>query len=138
MRLVSLQCLRQTACMGGRLHLVIICLSVLSACTAATLKKSDIRTDHPGESFTKNANYIALARYWDDNAEKKTGMPLSASLSIIQDEGRAEITLGNGPYYGLIDLKKVTDRSTRVTAYAWGSLANLIHEWCQLIRNAPE
>jgi len=121
----------------ARLHLVIICLSVLSACTAATLKKSDIRTEHPGESFTKNANYIALARYWDDNAEKRLE-PLTPFLSINQDEGRAEIILGNGPYYGLIELKKVTDHSTRVTAYAWGSLANLIHKWCQTIRNAPE
>jgi hypothetical protein len=59
-------------------------------------------------------------------------------LSIIQNEGRAEITIGSGPYFGLIDLKKVTDRSTRVTAYAWGGLAYSIHEWCQLIRNAPE
>jgi hypothetical protein len=118
----------------GRLHFVIISLSVLSACTVGIAKKSDIRTEHPGESFTKNANYIALARYWDDNATKVTG---ASFLSIIQDEGRAEITFGNGPYYGLIDLKKVTDRSTRVTAYAWGGNP-MIHQWCQLIRNAPE
>jgi hypothetical protein len=112
---------------------------VLSACTAATFKKSDIRTERPGESFTKNANYIALARYWDDNATKHmTDFKGDSFLSIIQDEGRAEITIGSGPYYGLIDLKKVTDRSTRVTAFAWGGMANRINEWCQLIRNAPE
>jgi hypothetical protein len=112
---------------------------VLSACTVPTQKKSDVRTAHTGESFTKNANYIALARYWDDNATKQTIDFKGASfLSIIQDEGRAEITIGNGPYYGLIDLKKVTDRSTRVTAFAWGGMADRINEWCQLIRNAPE
>ena len=80
-----------------------------------------------------------MARYWDDNAEKQTIDFKGASyLTIQKEEGRAEITIGNGPYYGLIELKRLDDATTEVASYSWGYMANRIAEWMELIRNAPE
>lgn len=111
---------------------------VLQGCTVPTIKKADVRTAHVGQSFIKNQNYVTLARYWDDHATKQTIDGKGASfMSIIPEEGRAEITIGNGPYYGLIDLRRVTDHSTRVTSYAWGGMANTMQQWVELIRAAP-
>ena len=103
-----------------RVAVLPVVLFALQACTVPTQRKADVRTAHTGQSFTKHKNYIALARFWDDNATKQTIDFKGASfLSVIPEEGRAEITIGNGPYYGLIDLRKITDQSTRVTVFAW-------------------
>jgi len=120
------------------LFLVLSAFLVLQGCTVPTMKKADVRTAHVGQSVVKNQNYVTLARYWDDHATKMTIDFKGASyMSIIPEEGRAEITIGNGPYYGLIDLRKITDHSTRVTSYGWGGMSSAIQEWVELIRSAP-
>lgn len=112
----------------------------LDACiTTATKTKADVRQKQPTRKFLKKMNYVALARYWDDNAEKQTIDFKGASfLTIREEEERAEITIGNGPYYGLIELKQIDDHTTQVTSFSWGYMTHRIDEWTELIRNAPE
>ena len=108
---------------------------IVSGCTIPVATKTEIRSMQVGTPFVKNANYLVLARYWDDNAEKVTIDFHGASfLTVREEEGRAEITIGNGPYYGMIELKKIDNQSTLVTTYAWGSIAGRIFEWEAMLR----
>lgn len=86
----------------------------------------------------KDANYLKLARYWDQRAEKQTIDFKGASfLTIWEKEGRAEITIGNGPYFGMIELIGVGENSTLIKSYAWGGMSGRISEWTELIKGAP-
>jgi hypothetical protein len=107
---------------------------IVSGCTIPVTTKTEMRSRQTA-SFVKDANYLVLARYWDDNAEKQTIDFHSAPfLTVREEEGRAEITIGNGPYYGMIELKKIDDKSTLITSYAWGSVAGRIFEWEAMLR----
>lgn len=122
----------KTICLS--LVLSLVCF-IVSGCTVPTMTKTEIRAKQAGTPFVKNANYLVLARYWDDHAEKQMIDFKGASfLTVREEEGRAEITIGNGPYYGMIELKKIDDRSTLVTTYAWGGMAERIFEWEAMLR----
>jgi len=87
----------------------------------------------------KNANYLYLARYWDDHAAKQMIDFKGASfLTVWERDGKAEISIGNGPYYGLIELIAVGKNATVIKVYAWGASAERINKWRALIENAPE
>lgn len=112
-----------------------LALFIVSGCTIPVATKTEVRSRQVGTPFVKNANYLVLARYWDDKAEKQMIDFHGASfLTVREEEGRAEITIGNGPYYGMIELKKINDQSTLITTYAWGSMANRIFEWEEMLR----
>jgi len=121
-----------------RAFTIIVVLVGLSGCIVPTLTKAEIARKHPSETFVKKGNYQDLARYWDDHAKKARLDFASASfLRIWEKDRKAEITYGNGPYYGLIDLTYIDENVTSVTFYAWG-LGSPIRKWADLIRNAPE
>ena len=123
-----------------RAFLIVMALLGLSGCiTVPTQIKGDISSEHDGVTFVKNGNYKALAQYWDEKADKKDIEFVGASfLGILEKEQKAEITIGNGPYYGLIELEQVDQEQTRVTYHAWGDLAYKIIDWAELIRTSPE
>lgn len=97
----------------------IISISVLSGCTIPLFIKAEIAQKHQGESFIKKKNYLSLAQYWDNNAKKQMIDFKSASyLAIWEHDKKAEITIGNGPYYGLIELVSLDNDTTKITYYA--------------------
>ncbi|GGI16406.1 hypothetical protein GCM10008066_03800 [Oxalicibacterium faecigallinarum] len=94
--------------------------------------------EEPTSSFVKDRNYKVLAKYWDDNATKQTIDFKGASfMTIWESDQIAEITIGNGPYYGMIELRALSDTSTKVTTFERGTLSSRIQEWADLIKNAP-
>jgi hypothetical protein len=110
----------------------------LAGCTIPVMTKVEIK-DKPVSEFQKKSNYLSLARYWDDHAEKQTIDFKGASFLTVWDrEGKAEITIGNGPYYGMIELIKLDEQTTLVRCYSWDFMAKRIEEWKQLIQNASE
>ena len=110
---------------------------LMGGCVVPVQSKADIEKEkQPISSIVVNENYIVLAHYWDDHAKKQTIDFLSASfLSIREEMGQADITIGNGPYYGMIRLKKISEQSTSVTTYGWGGLSSKMMEWQKLICN---
>jgi hypothetical protein len=102
------------------------------------MTKADALQRKPDEQI-KNQNYLKLARYWDLNAVKLTINSIGVShLTVWESEGKAEITYGRGPYYGMIELIKLDDKKTKVVTYAWGYLGKGVEDWRDLIMAAPE
>ena len=123
-----------------RAIVITIALLGLSGCvTVPTFTKAEIAQKHSSKTFVKKGNYLNLAQYWDDNAEKYMIDFKGASFLTVWEKARkAEITLGNGPYYGLIELTYIDENTTQVTVFAWGGDASSIRKWADLIRHAPE
>ena len=125
-------------CSSLRIMLAVLIALFLSSCTTPVSTKPEAQS-HLISTTTKRLNYLDLARYWDLHAEKQTIDFKGASyLTIWEKEGVAEITIGNGPYYGLIELVKVDQSSTIVKTYAWGYFTKRMIEWRDLILSAPE
>ncbi len=117
--------------------IIILLIIGLSGCSIAMpiFTKKEIY-QMPGATFIKKGNYLDLAHYWDDNAKKQMIDVKGASyLMIWEKEKEAEITVGNGPYYALIQLKEIDESTTRITSYGNDSMNQ---EWVNLFRNAPE
>ena len=111
---------------------------LFDACTTSATTKVEVR-DRLVSQFTKKANYLTLARYWDDHAEKMTIDFKGASFLTVWDkESKAEITIGNGPYYGMIGLVGLDENTTLIKSYAWGGMADRIDVWQKMLRNPPE
>lgn len=123
-----------------KIILLVACF-LLGACVAPpTPTKSEITSQTPlFPPTTKRGNYLRLARYWDDHAEKQSINFVGASfLTIREQEGKAEITIGSGPYYGLIELIRIDTGNTLIRCYGGKGLDKRIGEWKALIENAPE
>jgi len=121
-----------------RITLTILLGLFLSSCTTVPVPTKPEVQSHLISTTIKHANYLDLARYWDLHAEKQTIDFKGASyLMVWEKEGTAEITIGNGPYYGLIELVKVDQSSTIVKTYAWGYFTKRMIEWRDLILSAP-
>lgn len=122
-----------------RLLLVIIMSALLLGCVTRALFTKDRVRDRFVSQSQKNANYLELAKYWDDHASKQTIDGRNESwLAIWEKEGKAEITIGHGPYYGMIELIGLDEHTTLVKCYAWGAMTKRINQWRELIENAPE
>ena len=116
--------------------LAILIIMISTGCiTVPTFTKAEMLSK-PSTQFVIAANYISLARHWDDYGNKFLG-PNGCFLTMLDEEQRAEITIGNGPYYGMIELKRIDDHSTLVTSYAWDYMEKFIREWEELLRNYP-
>ena len=98
--------------------------------------KSEMLSRPSGTPFVIAANYISLAHYFDDHA-KKYGPLTTGVLTINESEGKADITMGNGPYYGMIELKRIDDNSTLITGYSWYGSHERIREWEGFLRTYP-
>jgi len=114
---------------------LLLCVVFLTGCTKAILKKEDIRKRLTQETI-KEADYIYLAKYWDDHAEKLLS-PGGCHLQIWREFNKAEITIGSGPYYGMIELIELKDNRTKIKAYGWGGNAIIINKWYDLLSEAP-
>ena len=122
-----------------RLVLALLVGTFASGCvTVPTMTKAEARENLVSQS-QKKASYLYLARYWDDHATKQMIEYKGASyLALWETDGKAEITIGNGPYYGMIELIAIDKSTTMIKTYAWGYLAERINEWRELIENAPD
>jgi hypothetical protein len=122
--------------------LTIILISVFGCgSTMPVFTKAEIAEKHSSTSktFVKKGNYLDLARYWDENAKKQSINFTPASfLKIWEKERKAEISIGNGPYYGFIELRYIDENTTQITIFSWGGMGKRIHEWVDLICNYPE
>lgn len=122
-----------------RLVLTFVFSVLVSGCvTVPTMTKAEIKNKVVLES-QKKASYIKLAHYWDDHATKQMiDFKGPSYLTLWENEGRAEITIGNGPYYGMIELIAIDKNTTLIRCYAWGDLEKRVMEWKDLIEHAPE
>lgn len=119
------------------LHVVFLFM-LISGCSLVppAFTKNEMKESYI-EKFVRDGNYKYLAKYWDDNAKKAMIDWKSATyLQIWDDQGVAEITIGTGPYYGMIELIDMGDK-TMVVSYGRGGLAGRVKEWMDLIRGAP-
>ena len=118
-----------------RLFLLLICIFSLTGCgTTPVRSKAEMRARVYAVPTTVQGNYLRLARHWDEHASKLSIDLVGASfLTVIEDERRAEITIGQGPYYGMIELKEIEPGLTLVSCFAWGGLTSQIDEWRRFI-----
>lgn len=75
---------------ASAISLMVVCLLTNGCITVPTFTKIEMLAKQSGAPFTIDANYLVLARYWDDNAEKQMIDSIGASfLTIREEEGRA-------------------------------------------------
>lgn len=108
---------------------------LLISCAIPVNTKKELREKAFVESI-KDTNYLILADYWDENSKKMTiDFKSAAYMKVNEPSGIIEITIGNGPYYGLIELHKIGEKKTRIRAYGWGGLESHIEDWVKLIKD---
>ena len=127
--------------MRGRALGAFALVALLAGCVSPNTTKTEVRT--PGRLAAPAADvcgsYLKLARYWDNNAKKMTIDGKGNSfLTVVPEEKRAEITIGSGPYYALMDLKDFGNDRTGVTSYATGHLTDSVRGWQELLEHAHE
>ncbi|WP_157837095.1 hypothetical protein [Geminisphaera colitermitum] len=125
----------------ARLTLLAFALSLVGCVTPGSLEstKAGARA-RSAEVFIKKQNYLTLARYWNDNAQKTYDLLSGSQNTFLHTfDGYAEISIVVGGYYmGLIELTRIEDKTTRVSVHAWGRTEDMVREWGSLIRSAPE
>jgi hypothetical protein len=104
---------------------------LLAGCAAPVSTMADLRSPQHATGAVAIAcgSYMQLARYWNDSARTNGSGKAVGSLNVVLADGRAEITIGSGPYYGLIELKDLGRNTTRVTSYASGMAGAQILVW---------
>ena len=113
--------------------------SLLAGCSMPIATKSAVRAPERlvGPASAVCGNYLKLARYWDDHAQKVSiDLKGASQLNVVPEEKRAEITIGTGPYYALIDLKDLGNDRTGVTGYAASGIVPKVQEWQALLAGA--
>ena len=113
--------------------LAILGIIISTGCITVGVSTKAEMLSKPSTQFVIAANYISLARYWDDYADKRPGF--GSFITMVEEEQRAELNICPSPYLGMIELKRIDEHSTLVTSYAWGALADYIREWEELLRN---
>jgi hypothetical protein len=111
----------------------------MSACTVPVFRKEEMR-ERIIADFVRPGSYLDLARYWDERAQKLSIDFASATfLTLWERDKKAEITVGTGPYYGMIELVQESEGRVRIRAYAWGTggIKEKIEDWLSLLRAAP-
>jgi len=95
----------------------------------------------------KKANYLKLAHYWDNNYERPVlGLFSNGNihLRVFEKDNKAEIVLGNGTYYGMMELVGVDERTTKIKVYSWGFGGwsqldeSFFDEWKRVINEVPD
>ncbi|VTU32212.1 hypothetical protein H4CHR_02966 [Variovorax sp. PBS-H4] len=85
-------------------------------------------------------NYAQIARFWDEHARKMEVDGQGAShMTIIPEESRAEIVVGKGPYFALMDLKDAGGSRTTLTSFVAGPyFIEPVRGWeRQIVQNYP-
>ncbi|MBT2326755.1 hypothetical protein J7E62_31060 [Variovorax paradoxus] len=103
----------------GALFLVLLtgCAPPLLIKTKSEIRKSDLQVSQAAAC----GDYQQIARYWDEHATKMAVDGQGAShLTLIPEDRRAEITVGKGPYFALMDLKDAGGSRTTLTSYVAG------------------
>ena len=121
-------------------YLTMLLLLGLCGCvTIPKMKKNEIFTNVEKKSFIKHRHFEDILKYWDDNSTKvKIDFANATYVQRWSNPKHAEISIGNGPYYGLIQLHHVNDSQTKVDYYSWGHFKNRISDWINIINEMPE
>ncbi len=120
--------------------IVAIAALLLAGCAVPVGTMADLRSPQHSTGGVAIAcgSYMQLARYWNDSARANASGRTIGSLNVVLADGRAEITIGSGPYYGLIELKDLGRNTTRVTSYASGMAGAQILVWRHQILSAHQ
>ncbi len=89
------------------------------------------------ENLIFNSNYQAIAKCWDEKAEKqRIDFSNATYLNIYSDLGVAEITVKtSGGYFVFIEALKVSDEQSKVNAYGMGQIGKTnIPNWLSIMR----
>jgi hypothetical protein len=131
-----------------RLSCVSVLLSVLAVLTGCQLPvrtKAEARQHQLGEPFIVEADFMAIARRWDELAVKpvKLGAVLDVSantrLQIFESLGVAEIIEGTeGMISAMVELRRIGPNRTQVTVFKPAtSPGGPLPGWIELIRSTP-
>lgn len=88
------------------------------------------------ENLIFNSNYQAIAKCWDEKAEKhRIDFSNATYLNIYSDLGVAEITIKTSSgYFVFIEVLKVSDEQSKVNAYGVGQIGRTdIPSWLSII-----
>ena len=132
-------------------HMVIsICIiglaSLVSGCTTnggymPVQTKAEARAYPLGEPMKLNADYLKLARYWDENSPKVFRGVLFpdgfSRLEVFEADSTAHLVCGDAFIHGLIELKGQKDGTTIMNTYAWGGDFNTVKKWRDMLIDAP-
>lgn len=103
--------------------------------------KAEARLYQAGEPVTLKANYLKLARHWDENATKLVDGLFAPTarwrMEIFEADQTAHIVCGNAFIDGFIELKGQPDGTTVMTTYAWGGTYKVVTGWRDMIAAAP-
>ncbi len=113
---------------------------LLAGCAAPVATMAELRSPRHSAGAVEIAcgSYMQLARYWHDSWRASVPGRTVGTLNVMLADGRAEITIGTGPYYGLIELKDLGRNTTRVTGYASGVASAQILVWRHQILHAHQ
>lgn len=139
-RIATVRWVRRWMAAKGTRTAALIASLMVAGCATPVATMSELRSSRHAAGAVEIAcgSYMQLARYWNDSARSgPTGKSLGA-LNVMLEDGRAEITIGSGPYYGLIELKDLGRNTTRVTSYASGAAGAQILVWRHQILQAHQ
>lgn len=113
---------------------------LLAGCATPVATVAELRSPQHAAGVAEIAcgSYTQLARYWNDSARAGMQGRAFGTLNVVLADGRADITIGTGPYYGLIELKDLGRNTTRVTSYASGVAGAQILLWRSQILRAHQ
>lgn len=88
------------------------------------------------ENVVFNSNYQAIAKCWDEKAEKPSiDFSNATYLNIYSDLGTAEITVKTSDgYFMFVEVLKVSDEQSKVNAYGLGQMSkSFIPNWLSIM-----
>ncbi|WP_233080237.1 hypothetical protein [Rheinheimera soli] len=88
------------------------------------------------ENLVFNSNYQAIAKCWDEKAEKPSiDFSNATYLNIYSDLGIAEITVKTTDgYFIFVEVLKVSDEQSKVNAYGLGQMSKtFIPNWLSIM-----
>jgi hypothetical protein len=113
-----------------RLVALLFAVALVAACNSRPIvSRTEVISSPPTQSFLVNQSYEQIASDWDNGVRDIFSMCLvdfrpSTSLVKVPNENIFEVRTRNqfGPYYGLIQLIKVSSDKTRIKIYDFGAL----------------
>ncbi len=110
------------------------CISV------GTFSKVELRRMPVAPVVIVEKNFVALAEYWDEHAERYfIDLTPAGLLTLNRSDGLAEIIYGkpSGPFFGMIELHRLDDNRTEVRAYATKGSEKPVLRWRDQLTSFP-
>lgn len=112
-----------------------------SGCVSTgTFSKVELRRMPAAPVVVVEKNFVALAEYWDEHAERYfIDLTPAGLLTLNRSDGLAEIVYGkpSGPFFGMIELHRLDDSRTEVRVYAAKGSEKPVLRWREQLISSP-